>query len=109
MGMHGKHAKGATMQTDLNLAAITLPRHGLHRLDDARGVLVSALTGTLWITQQGDARDIVLEAGDDALIEHDGLTLVTALADARFVLTAPLHAARVPRVPQLTLMLRAMN
>jgi hypothetical protein len=108
MSMHGMHAQGATMQNDLNLAAITLPRHTLRRLDDARGTLVSALAGTLWVTQQGDLRDIVLEAGDDTLIERDGLTLIAALDDARFVLTAPvqLPAARAPRLP---LMLRALN
>jgi hypothetical protein len=106
--MHSMHAKGATMRTDLNLAAIMLPRRALHRLEDARGQLVSCLTGTLWITQQGDGRDIVLQAGDDALIEHDGLTLLTALEDARFVLTAPVPLA-ASRPPQLPLMLRAMN
>jgi hypothetical protein len=106
--MHGKHAKGAAMQTDLKLAAITLPHHALHHLDDARGMLVSCLTGTLWVTQQGDARDIVLEAGDDALIERDGLTLIAALDDARFVLTTPVQLPAA-RVPQLPLMLRALN
>jgi hypothetical protein len=108
MGMHLKHAKGAAMHTDLNLAATTLPRHALHRLEGARGQLVSCLAGTLWITQQGDRRDLILEAGDDALIERDGLTLITALADARFVLTAPPQLPAAP-IRQLPAVLRAMN
>jgi Protein of unknown function (DUF2917) len=97
------------MNNDLNLAAIMLPRQTLHLLDDARGMLVSCLAGTLWVTQQGEARDIVLEAGDDALIEHDGLTLLAALNDARFVLTTPPPQFSAAPVPQLPLMLRAMN
>jgi hypothetical protein len=80
------------MNTDLNLAATTLPRHAVHRLDEARGWLVHCLTGTLWLTQEGDRRDLVLEAGDDALVERGGLTLIAALDDSRYLLTAPLHA-----------------
>lgn len=99
------------MNNDLNLAAPTLPRAAVHRLADARGLLVSCLTGTLWLTQEGDTRDLVLEAGDDALIERDGLTLLAALSDARFVLTAPPQpsTARAMQWPPLPLMLRAMN
>jgi hypothetical protein len=96
------------MNNDLNLAATALPMHAVHRLHDARGLLVSCLSGTLWLTQEGDVRDIVLEAGDDALIDRDGLTLLAALSDARFVLTAPPQPSAA-RVPQLPLMLRAMN
>ena len=75
------------MHTDLNLAATPLTRGQLHRLQDARGSWVLCLSGTLWLTQLGDARDIVLEAGDEARIDHDGLSILSALSDARFVLS----------------------
>jgi redox-sensitive bicupin YhaK (pirin superfamily) len=99
------------MNNDLNLAAVTLPRSAVHRLAEARGLLVSCLSGSLWLTQEGDRRDIVLEAGDDALVEHDGLTLLAALSDARFVLAAPppLSAARAMQWPPVPLALLAMN
>lgn len=74
------------MLTDLNLGATHLPRGQLLRLDDSRGSRVLCLSGTLWLTQEGEQRDIVLEAGDEARIEHDGLSLISALSDARFVL-----------------------
>jgi Protein of unknown function (DUF2917) len=97
------------MNTDLNLAATTLPRHAVHRLDDARGWLVTCLAGSLWLTQQGDRRDLVLEAGDEAVVERDGLTLIAALDDARFVLSAPLPlpAAPAPAPRRRPLLLRA--
>jgi hypothetical protein len=66
--------------------ATTLARGTLQSIADARGTSVQCLQGAIWLTQQGDARDIVLEAGDEARIEHDGLSLLSALSDARFVL-----------------------
>ena len=79
------------MNNDLTLPSIAL-RHGeTRRIDGGRGLRVQCLTGTVWLTQDGDRRDIVLEAGDGASIERDGLSIVTALSDARFVLLHGLH------------------
>lgn len=74
------------MNTDLRLPAISLHHGHTHQVKDGKGLRVACLTGTLWLTQQDDRRDIVLEAGDVATIERDGLSLLTALADAQFVL-----------------------
>jgi hypothetical protein len=75
------------MHTDLTLAATILKRGQMQRLQDARGSLVLCLSGTLWLTQEGDARDIVLEAGDEARIERRGLTILSAMRDTRFVIS----------------------
>ena len=79
------------MNNDLTLPSIALHHGEAHRIDDGRGLRVQCLTGTVWLTQDGDRRDIVLEAGDGASIERDGLSIVTALSDARFVLLHGLH------------------
>ena len=96
------------MHTDLKLAA-TLLKHGqLQPLQDARGSLVLCLSGTLWLTQEGDARDIVLEAGDEAQIERDGLSILSAMSDTRFVVAHDraaldrLRRARAPLVARAT-------
>ena len=75
------------MHTDLKLPATSLKRGQLRRLQDARGSLVLCLSGTVWLTQEGERRDIVLEAGDEALIEHAGLSLLSALSDTHFVVS----------------------
>jgi len=75
------------MNSDLELSAIQLLRGDLRRLDNGRGALLQCLTGTLWLTQQDDPRDIVLEAGEEAVIDHDGTSIVSALSDASFVLS----------------------
>lgn len=74
------------MNTDLKLPAITLHHGQAHRIESGKGLLVQCLAGTLWLTQDNDPRDIVLEPGEEATIERDGLSLVTALSDAQFVL-----------------------
>lgn len=79
------------MNTDLTLPSIPL-RHGdTRRIEHGQGLHVQCLTGTLWLTQDGDLRDIVLEPGEGATIERDGLSVVTALSDARFLLLQGLH------------------
>jgi hypothetical protein len=86
------------MHSDTRLGARALPRGQLLRIDAGRGRLVQCLEGRLWLTQQDDPRDIVLDAGDEAVIERDGLTVLQALGDARFVL-APARPERAPRHP----------
>jgi len=79
------------MNTDLKLPAITL-RHGeAHRIEAGKGLLVQCLSGTVWLTQDNDPRDIVLEPGHEAVIERNGLSIVSALSDARFVLLSGTH------------------
>ena len=74
------------MNTDLKLPAITLHHGQSHRIEAGKGLLVQCLAGTLWLTQDNDPRDIVLEPGQEATIERSGLSIVSALCDARFVL-----------------------
>jgi hypothetical protein len=61
---------------------VTLADRDLLELDRSRGSTVQSLRGTLWITQHGDIRDIVLSAGDAWTIERDGPTVVEAQGDA---------------------------
>lgn len=61
-------------------ASLLLPRGGVIRLTDAAGTRVTCRSGAAWITLDDDRRDIVLEAGDQFVIDRAGLTLVCALA-----------------------------
>lgn len=64
-------------------ARTTLPLH------DQKGQRVACLEGQLWITQQHDIRDVVLEAGECFVIEKQGLTLLFALRDAIVTVSPP--------------------
>lgn len=58
------------------------------RLDDAAGSTVRAIAGSVWITQDGDIRDIVLNAGDSFTLDRDGMALLSPLGEARFSVTS---------------------
>jgi quercetin dioxygenase-like cupin family protein len=68
-----------TMKIDLTQANIRLePRRELS-LADADGVEITCLSGAVWMTMEGDPRDIVLTAGDSHTVRRNGVTLVNAL------------------------------
>ena len=48
------------------------------RLDGARGTTLRVTRGRIWLTQERDTRDIVLEAGDVFTIDRAGRTVVEA-------------------------------
>ena len=88
------------MDVDLFRSSVLLPRGVTARLSARRGDRVECLAGTLWVTQDGDPRDVVLGAGDGFTVDRDGRTLVSALADrgsgdgaARYLLLAAATAA----------------
>jgi hypothetical protein len=66
--------------------ATSLARHVSIALRDRAGDRIECVAGVLWITQDGDARDIVLGAGESFRLDRAGSAVLFALADARFVL-----------------------
>ena len=77
--------------TIIDLAAReTLP------LTDVRGTTLRVTRGTLWITQENDTQDIVLRAGDNWVVERNGLTLVEAQNHATFCAIGGDLPARLP-------------
>lgn len=82
-----RHSDGATSRVVMEIPAngeILMLRGRQHvRLHDAKGWTIRALGGAVWITQDGDLRDVVLEAGD------------SFTADRADVLMSPFGEARV--------------
>jgi hypothetical protein len=46
---------------------------------DGAGATVCALEGALWITEENQVRDIVLEPGNCYRLQHAGIALVNSL------------------------------
>lgn len=61
-----------------------LARRELLALADARGDLIRCSAGELWITVDGERRDVVLPAGADWRIASDGPVVISALQAATF-------------------------
>ena len=57
---------------------INLERSDLVRIENARDMHVRVERGIVWITQQRDTRDVMLEDGDSFRLDCDGLALISA-------------------------------
>ena len=79
-------------------------------LPDVRGATLRVTRGTLWITQEGDSRDVVLRAGDSWGVERIGLTVVEAQNDASFcVIGRCMESGEVARTGRRTTPWAAMR
>lgn len=61
---------------------IDLRRGTLLRVREGAGKTVTALAGSVWITEQDSALDVVLHAGQSCRLACQGLALAEALSDA---------------------------
>lgn len=59
---------------------LPLQRNDVLRLGDAWGLQLASAGGTLWITVDGDSRDIVLKPGQSVRIDSHADTLVSTLS-----------------------------
>jgi hypothetical protein len=64
-----------------------VPRGAIWRIVRPAGWRVVCITGLVWVTQDGDPRDIMLAAGEECDITGDARVLVQALDSARVMLT----------------------
>jgi len=60
------------------LNGIGLTRGGVMRIENGRGRRIEVTHGTLWITQDGDIGDVVIQAGEAFRLNRDGTALLTA-------------------------------
>jgi hypothetical protein len=74
------------MNNDLQLGSRLLAKGKIRRVHDALGRRVECLSGSLWITQDGDSRDIVLSPGEAFDFDRRGDALVSALDESRYLL-----------------------
>lgn len=74
-----------------------LQRRQTFQLRARRGERIECQTGELWITQDGDPRDIVLGPRQCFTLDRAGTAVVSALRDAAFVYRRPASLAQSPR------------
>ena len=69
--------------------ALPLLRNEQLRIVDGRDMLVHVWQGSLWITQERDTRDIVLEAGQSFRLDRNGVALVKSWDETVLALSSP--------------------
>lgn len=75
------------MRIELEAGAVQLGPHQTLKLREAAGSTVCALRGALWITEENQPRDIVLEPGKCYRLRHRGVAIINSLggdADVSF-------------------------
>ena len=69
---------------------VHLARHDIVGIRNGRGALVFVESGTAWITQENDVRDVLVPAGESFRLDRSGVALVQAHRAATITITAPL-------------------
>jgi len=67
------------MRLELEAGAVRLSPHQTLRLRDSAGSTVCAVEGSVWITEENQARDIVLAAGKCYRLRNPGLAIINPL------------------------------
>ena len=73
------------MKIEFKAGAVKLGPNQTLKVVDGAGSTVSALEGAVWITEENQPRDIVLERGGCYRLRHRGLAIVNALGGAAAV------------------------
>jgi Protein of unknown function (DUF2917) len=79
--MHAAHIKRkeSSMQIELRSGAVRLGPNQTLKVVDGAGATLCAVEGSLWITEENQSRDIVLEAGRCYRLRHEGVAIVNSL------------------------------
>jgi hypothetical protein len=78
--------------------SIAMTRGSVLRIEDGRDLLLYVWEGGIWLTQQGDARDRTIAAGEWFRLDRNGLAVASALRRTTMTITAPapeLYAERI--------------
>ena len=86
------------MRLELQRSVVCLEAGQVLSLDDALGTRLAAQRGTLWVTEEGEARDHIVEPGATFLIARAGRTVVQAMEPASISLHHAQSAANDPEV-----------
>jgi hypothetical protein len=74
------------MNNDLIIGASSIDKGRVRRVSEPLGRRIECLSGVIWVTQDGDRRDIILEEGDGFDFDRREGVLISALKDSRYVL-----------------------
>ena len=80
-GMHPGQVKGKerTMRIEMKSGAVRLGPNQTLKVVDGAGSTVCAVEGSVWITEENQAKDIVLEPGRCYRLRERGVAIVNSL------------------------------
>lgn len=81
------------MNIKFDRAGVKLEADRFLKLQQGRGTRIECRSGSLWVTQDHDARDYILGPGEALELEHDGDAIIFGLLQSELVLSEPAPAA----------------
>ena len=82
------------MNLEFNPEGLCLKPKQLLKVRSGVGHTIVCHSGSVWLTQDRDRRDIVLDAGESFALDRDGLVLVQALEQSTISIAARLPGAQ---------------
>jgi Protein of unknown function (DUF2917) len=77
------------MNLELNQDGLCLKRNQVVKVRGGIGHSIVCDSGTVWVTQDGDPRDVILNVGGSFRLDRDGLALVQAFGPAAISIAQP--------------------
>lgn len=77
---------------------LDLVRGNMVRIEDGRGMMVRVVSGSVWITEEGDPRDRFVTAGRYVRIVSSGVTLLSATSRSSIALSSPYEHGFAKRI-----------
>ena len=74
------------MNEDLIKGSHALAKGRIRHVRAHAGQRIECLSGSIWITQDGDLRDVVLATGEAFEFDRGGDALLSAFADSRYLI-----------------------
>jgi hypothetical protein len=78
---------------------LSLAHQGIFSVSDASGVDIRCRTGCIWLTLDGDTRDIVLEAGESFSTTEHRRAVIYAMSPAEVGIGTTATQSRAGRAP----------
>jgi hypothetical protein len=91
------------MRIDLNQNELRLERNKVVKVRGGIGHTVVCHSGSVWVTQDGDARDVILRAGETFTFDRDGPALLQAFEPGAISIV---HAEEQTRMARLAACLK---
>ena len=86
------------MKIEFPASRIALATDQFLKLEGARGARIATCRGSVWITQDGDSRDIVLGPRESFVLDSAGPSIVQALEPVDLAITEPVRQPRTSGV-----------
>ena len=96
------------MKIRIEPGSICLARNQTLEIEQPLGFRIVCRSGSLWITQDGDQRDIIVESGDAFEFDRPGVAIVNAFKPAT-VSVEPVPRGHAPRHPALARALAVLS